>query len=104
MAYAVERRTNEIGIRMALGARQMDVLWMVLRETLLLVLIGVAIGVPGALASARLISSMLYAVRAIDPVTFVGASLFLTSVALLATYIPARRATKVDPMVALRYE
>lgn len=104
MAYAVERRTNEIGIRMALGARQMDVLWMVLRETLLLVLIGVAIGVPAALASARLISSMLYAVRAIDPVTFVGASLFLTSVALLAAYIPARRATKVDPMVALRYE
>jgi predicted permease len=104
MACAVERRTNEIGIRMALGARQMDVLWMVLRETLLLVLIGVAIGVPSALASARMISSMLYAVRAIDPVTFVGASLFLTSVALVAAYIPARRATKVDPMVALRYE
>ncbi len=104
MAYAVERRTNEIGIRMALGARQMDVLWMVLRETLLLVLIGVAIGVPAALTGARLISSMLYAVRAIDPVTFVGASLALISVALLAAYIPAQRATKVDPMVALRYE
>jgi predicted permease len=104
MAYAVERRTNEIGIRMALGARRWDVLWMVLRETLLLVLIGVAIGVPAALASARLISSMLYAIRAIDPLTFVGASLLLTSVALLASYIPARRAMKVDPMVALRYE
>ncbi len=104
MAYAVERRTNEIGIRMALGARQVDVLWIVLRETLLLVLMGVAIGVPAALASARLISSMLYAVGGIDPVTFVGASLVLTFVALLAAYIPARRATKVDPMVALRYE
>ncbi len=104
MAYAVERRTNEIGIRMALGARQANVLWIVLRETLLLVLMGVAIGVPAALASARLISSMLYAVRPTDPVTFAVVSLLLTGVALAASYIPARRATKVDPMVALRYE
>lgn len=104
MAHAVARRTNEIGIRMALGAESNSILWMVLRETLMLVLAGIAIGVPAALAGARLVSSQLYGLTAADPLTLAGAVTLLIAVAALAGYLPARRASRVDPMVALRYE
>jgi predicted permease len=104
MAHTVARRTNEIGIRMALGAERRDILWMVLRETLSLVLAGVAIGVPVAIGGAQLISSQLYGLTAADPLTLAASSLALTAVAALAGYLPARRASRVDPLVALRYE
>jgi len=89
---------------MALGARQSEVLKLVVGEGLKLALIGAAIGVAGALALSRLLTSLVYGVKPTDPLTFLVVSLILTAVALLAAYIPARRATKVDPMVALRYE
>jgi len=104
MSYAVTRRTNEIGIRMALGAERSGVLWMVMRESLMLVGAGVAIGIPAALAAARLVSSVLYGLKANDPMTIAVSALVMTAVAALAGYLPARRAAKVDPMVALRYE
>jgi len=104
MAHAVVRRTNEIGIRMALGAERHDIVWMVLRESLSLVAIGVAIGVPAALGAARLISSQLFGLNPSDPVTLLTAAFLLTLVAALAGYLPARRASRVDPLVALRYE
>ena len=104
MSYAVTRRTNEIGIRMALGASGAGVLWMVMRESLLLVAVGVAIGIPVALAATRLVASVLYGLKASDPVTIAAAALAMVAVAALAGYLPARRAAKVDPMVALRYE
>ncbi len=108
MAYAVTRRTNEIGIRMALGAQQEDILRMVLRETLVLAVIGVAIGIPVALAATQLasslISGLLFGLKATDPVTLAVATSVMVGAALFAGYLPARRATKVDPMVALRYE
>ena len=104
MAYWVSRRTNEIGIRMALGAQRNDVLQMVIGQAIKLVLVGVAIGIVGALALTRFLSSLLYGVRPADPLTFIAVSLILIAVALLACYIPARRAAKVDPMTALRYE
>jgi predicted permease len=104
MSYAVTRRTNEIGIRMALGAERSGVLWMVMRESLMLVALGVVIGIPAALAAARLISSVLYGLKATDPLTITAAALAMIAVAALAGYLPARRAAKVDPMVALRYE
>ena len=104
MAYTVARRTGEIGIRMALGARRAQVLWMVLRESLELIAIGVAIGIPLVVAFARLISSQLYGIAKGDPVTICVAVALQASIAAIASYIPARRATKVDPMVALRYE
>jgi len=104
MAHAVVRRTNEIGVRMALGAERRDIIWMVLRETLILVVIGMAIGVPAALGAARLISSQLFGLNPSDPVTLLIAIVLLTLVAALAGYLPARRASRVDPLVALRYE
>ncbi|HEY2169480.1 MAG TPA: ABC transporter permease [Candidatus Angelobacter sp.] len=108
MAHSVTSRTNEIGIRMALGAEPFDVLWMVLREALFLVGLGIAVGIPAALAGTRLASSLvsglLFGMKASDPVTMALAALMMAVVALLAGYLPARRATKVDPLVALRYE
>jgi predicted permease len=104
MAYAVARRTNEIGIRMALGAQRSEVIWLVLREVLTLVGIGVATGIPMALAAARLISGSLFGVTAADPFTLGTATVVMLAVAALAGYLPAHRAARVDPMNALRYE
>jgi predicted permease len=104
MSYAVARRTNEIGIRMALGARRSDVLRLVLGHGSKLMLLGVAIGTAGALGLTRFLSGLLFGVRPTDPLTFLIVSVVLIGVAFLASYIPARRATNVDPMMAVRYE
>ena len=104
MAYSVSRRTREIGVRVALGAARGDVLRMILGQGLRTVFIGVAIGIAGSLALTRTVESLLFGVTATDPLTFGGVTLLLVGAALLACYIPARRATKVDPMIALRYE
>jgi ABC-type antimicrobial peptide transport system permease subunit len=104
MSYGVARRTNEIGIRMALGAQGRSVLWLVLREALLLVVIGLVVGVLASLAVTKTAASLLYELKPNDPLTIVLATLLLTAVAVLAGYLPARRAARVDPMVALRDE
>ncbi|MFZ1943645.1 MAG: ABC transporter permease, partial [Acidobacteriaceae bacterium] len=104
MSYMVSRRTNEIGIRMALGAERSSVSWLVMREIMLLVAIGVAIGVPVTLAGSRLISNMLFGVPATDSTSFIASVAVLLAVGLLAGYLPARRASRIDPMLALRYE
>ncbi|HXI43401.1 MAG TPA: ABC transporter permease [Bryobacteraceae bacterium] len=104
LAYAVTQRTHEIGIRMALGAESADVLRMVLRRTLILAAAGIALGTAGALALTRLLSKFLFEVKPTDPATFIVVAALLAGVALLAGAIPARRASNVDPMVALRYE
>jgi hypothetical protein len=104
VAYTVSRRTKDIGIRLALGAEQRNVLWLILRETLLLVLIGITIGVPLAVGGTRLVRSMLFGLGFADPVAILFAAALLTIVAALAGFLPAWRASRVDPMVALRYE
>ena len=104
MAHGVSRRTNEIGIRMALGARGGNIAWMILRETLYLVLAGLVIGVPAALVGGKLISAQLFGLKPTDPFTLIGAGVVLIIVALLAGYLPARRASRVNPLKALRYE
>jgi putative ABC transport system permease protein len=104
MSYGVASRTNEIGIRMALGAQARGVLWLILREALLMVLIGVAVGLPAVLLATRFISSLLFGLTPTDPVSISVAALGMLAVAAVAGYVPARRASRVDPMVALRHE
>jgi predicted permease len=104
MAYSVSRRTGEIGLRIALGAKRDGILWLVFKQSLFLVLVGLAVGCLLALATTRLIASLLYGVAATNPVTLAASVLLLFLVAMLAAWLPARRASKVDPMVALRYE
>jgi putative ABC transport system permease protein len=104
VAYAVSRRTHEIGIRMALGARRGEIMQAVLRQGLTLTLAGLIVGLAGAWAATRVIRSLLYEVSPTDPLTFVCSAVLLAGAALLACYLPARRAARIDPMVALRYE
>jgi putative ABC transport system permease protein len=104
MSYMVAQRTNEIGIRMALGASVPDVMKLVIGQGMLPVIVGVGLGLAGAFVATRLMSSLLFGVSATDPITFAGVSIVLASVALLACAIPARRAARVSPIDALRYE
>jgi predicted permease len=104
VAFSVSRRTSEFGIRLALGARPSDVLRLVLGQILTLVAAGTMIGITGGLIVTRVVRNLLYGVSAVDPATFIGMPLLLLLVALMASYLPARRATKIDPMIALRCE
>jgi ABC-type antimicrobial peptide transport system permease subunit len=104
MSYSVSRRTNEIGIRMALGAQRGGVIGMVLRESMLIVAIGVALGLAGAVAAGRLIASVLFGLTATDLWSIAAAVTLMIAVSFFAGYLPARRASRVDPMTALRYE
>ena len=104
MGYAVSQRTREIGVRMALGARQRDVISMVVGQGMRIVLIGLAVGMIGAVGLSRLLQGFLFEIKPTDPTTFMGVSLILLLVALLACWLPARRASRVNPMVALRTE
>ena len=104
LSYVVAQRTREIGIRIALGAQRSTVLRLMLGEGMRMAVVGVAVGIALALALTRLMASQLYAISATDPLTFTGVAIILVGVALFASYIPARRAMRVDPMAALRYE
>jgi len=104
VSFTVERRRHEIGVRMALGAESADVVRMVVRQGLTLVLAGVAAGMAGACALRRMLTGLLYGVSATDPLVFSGAAALFAAVAILASYIPARRAARVDPVNALRWE
>ena len=104
MAYNVQRRTREIGIRISMGAGRLQVLWMVVRDALGLIAAGIALGLPAALAASRLVSSMLFGLTATDPATLLGAAGLLMVAGIVAAFVPAYRASRVDPMVALRYE
>ena len=104
LSYSVAGRTREIGVRMALGAQRGSVLKMILQEAGILVSVGVVIGIPSAILASRLFSSMLFGLKSTDPVSMLLVVAVLLAITLLASYIPARRATKVDPMIALRYE
>jgi ABC-type antimicrobial peptide transport system permease subunit len=104
VAYSVAQRTREIGIRMALGAEPKSVLLLVTRRGLSLAAVGIVFGLAGAFALSKAIRAMLYGTSPTDPVVFVGSALLLTSVVLIASYLPARRATRVDPMIALRVD
>jgi predicted lysophospholipase L1 biosynthesis ABC-type transport system permease subunit len=103
-SYAVARRTGEIGIRMALGAQRGTVVWMVLRDVLTLALVGLAISLPAALGASKLVESLLFGVKADDPQAMAAAVAILLSAALLAGYLPARKASRIDPMTAVRHE
>jgi putative ABC transport system permease protein len=104
ISYIVNERTHEIGIRLALGAKRQNILRMVLRQGLGLAIIGAAFGLVFSVLASRLMASVLYGVQPTDPLTFAAVAILFVGVALFACYLPARRATKVDPMVALRYE
>ena len=104
LAYSVTSRTNEIGIRMALGAQARNVRWLILREALLLLLAGIAVGTPLVIAVTRFARTLLFGLTPTDPVSLGLAALLMIAVTLLAGYLPARRATKIDPIAALRYE
>jgi ABC-type antimicrobial peptide transport system permease subunit len=104
MSYTVASRTREIGVRIALGAQRGDMLRLVLGEGMLLVALGVAVGIPVALASSRALQSFLFQIKSSDPMLLLAVTLLLCGVAAFAALVPARRATKIDPMVALRYE
>jgi len=104
MAYFVVQRTREIGVRIALGAQWSDVLKLILKNGMLLVAIGLTIGLVGAFALTRLLASLLFEISPHDPLTFGAVTLCVVFASLLACYLPARRATKVDPLIALRYE
>jgi ABC-type antimicrobial peptide transport system permease subunit len=104
VSFVVVQRTHEVGVRMALGARRRDVLILLLRQSMKPVVVGMLLGITAAAATSRLLAALLFGLSSVDPLAFLGVSAALASVALLASYIPARRATRVDPMVALRYE
>src|SRR6185369_14664045 len=104
VAFHVTRRTIEIGVRMALGAQSSGIIWLVLREVLVLAVVGLSVGVAAALAGSRYVASLLYGIRPKDPLAMGGAVVVLLTAALMAAYAPARRASRIDPMTALRHD